>query len=60
MYGSDTLAMEVSSSSIKVASVTVSAITQGFTEGLAVDRRTGRDDRSDTTAVAKDDLGEYG
>jgi hypothetical protein len=51
--------MDVSSSSMKVASVTVSAITQGFTEGLAVVTAKGPDDRSVRTAVAKGDPGEY-
>ena len=51
--------MEVSSSSMKVASVTVRAMTQGFTEGFARDPRVVRGERSETTAVAKDNPGEY-
>ena len=41
MYGSETLAIDVSSSSINVASVTVSAMTHGLMAALATFCETG-------------------
>src|SRR5215472_3119645 len=56
MCGSETLAMLVSSSSMKVASVTVTAMSQGLTAGFAADGAAATASGSETTCVLTSSL----